>query len=342
MTGTIFVREDDWRTGRMTSEELSAWLSRRRIREQVLLTMLSEHRYLTTDHIHALFFVGRTRRAVQLSLRAMRAGSGPGVHLGLVARWAQMEPVIARDQATPRITGWRRRTSLWLLTDRGAAAVAVYRDLEPGAVIRRAMFAAEYMSDLEHALDTNSFFVDLAEAARERSDEGLYNWVGDDAMRRNYRELGMDVAPDGWGRYLTPSKEVLFAIEWDRGTEGAQRWTRKVQTYAREQAGPERAARTVLVIVPSPTRERSVREAVARGLGRTSTVRVWTTDARLLAERGPLAALWLEVGNAAGDRHRLTDLPGRERTARRVEDCIGKPMWWERRPGAGEGDSAVA
>lgn len=342
---TIFVREDDWRTGRMSSAELSAWLRRRRLREQGLLTMLSEHRYLTTELIHALFFTGRSRRAVQKSLRSLRAASATGehgVHLGLVARWAQMEPVVAWDQATPRISGWRRRTSLWLLTERGAAAVAVYRNLEPKAVMRRSLFASEYLSDLEHALDTNSFFVGLAAAARERPDEGLYNWVGDNAMRRNYQELGLDLAPDGWGRYLTASKEVVFALEWDRGTEGAQRWTRKAQTYARERAGPERAARSLLVVVPAPTRERSVREAAARGLPPASAVRLWTTHAPLLAERGPLGDVWLECGVVAGERSRLTDLPGRPRTARRIDDCIGKPTWWERRPGAGEGDDAMA
>jgi hypothetical protein len=161
-------------------------------------------------------------------------------------------------------------------------------------------------------------------------------------MRRNYRELGMDVAPDGWGRYLTPDKEVVFAVEWDRGTEGAQRWTRKIGIYAREQAEPARAARTVLVVVPSPTRERSVRDAVARDLLPAGAVRVWTTHTALLAEQGSLADVWLELGRAEGERRRLTDLPGRERTTRRFEDCIGKPTWWERRPGAGEGEAAVA
>jgi hypothetical protein len=35
----------------MSAEELATWLLRRRVRELVMLTMLSEHRYLTTEQI---------------------------------------------------------------------------------------------------------------------------------------------------------------------------------------------------------------------------------------------------------------------------------------------------
>jgi len=45
---------------------------------------------------------------------------------------------------------------------------------------------------------------------------GLYQWVGEEDCRRRYRA---ELAPDGWVRLLTPVGDVLFFLEWDRGTE---------------------------------------------------------------------------------------------------------------------------
>jgi len=47
---------------------------------------------------------------------------------------------------------------------------------------------------------------------------------------------------------------------------------------------------------------------------------------------------WLDGrGLEQDDRRSLTELPGRPRGALQVEDCLGKPGWWERRPGGTEG-----
>jgi hypothetical protein len=323
---TVFVREAEWKTGsRMPAAELASWLLRRRVRELVLLTMLSEHRYLTTEQLRALFFP--SLRSAQLHLRRLAQ------ELRLVMRWPQLEPVVANPGPAPSFWGWRRCSSLFLLTERGAAVVAAYRKLEPQSVVRRSWYAAEYCYHLEHDLETNGFWVSLAASARELPDQGLYHWVGDDSMRRNYQERGVDLAPDGWGRYLTAAGEVLFSLEWDRGTEAPQRLSRKAQAYL---AQPEGAG-NVLVVVPGATREASIREAIGRGLPAGRSLRFWTTQAGLLRDRGPLGPVWLEVGGRGTDRLQLAALPARARSSRRVEDCIGKPTWWERRPGGGEG-----
>ena len=323
---TVFVREAEWKTGlRMSAEELASWLLRRRVRELVMLTMLSEHRYLTTEQLHALFFP--SLRSAQLHLRRL------ALQLRLVMRWPQLEPVVANPGPAPSFWGWRRRTSLFLLTELGAAVVAAYRKLDQQALVRRSFYTAEYCYHLEHDLETNGFWVSLAADARDLPDQGLYHWVGDDAMRRNYEERGIELRPDGWGRYLAPDREVLFSLEWDRGTEAPQRLSRKAQAYV---AQPEGAG-NVLVVVPGQTREASVRDAIDRSLAGQRSVRFWTTHAGLLRERGPLGELWLEVGGRGPDRLQLAALPGRPRSGRRVEDCVGKPTWWERRPGGGEG-----
>jgi hypothetical protein len=323
---TVFVRKAEWKTGsRMPADELAAWLRRRRIRELVLLTMLGEHRYLTTEQLRALFFP--SLRAAQLHLRWLARD------LRLVMRWPQLEPVVADPGPAPRFWGWRRRSSLFLLTERGAAVVAAYRKLDPQSVIRRSFYTAEYCYHLEHDLETNGFWVSLAAAARDLPDQGLYHWVGDDAMRRNFQERGVDLAPDGWGRYLTPNGEILFSLEWDRGTEAPQRLSRKALAHL----GQPEAAGNVLVVVPAATREPSVRSAIERSLPERRAVRFWTTSVGLLRDHGTLGDVWLEVGARGDGRIGLASLPAHGRSGRRVEDCLGKPGWWEQRPGGGEG-----
>jgi hypothetical protein len=326
---TIFVRQAAWKaTAGMSADELAswtrrqhaAWLRRRRIRELVLLTMLHEHRYFTTEQLRALFFP--SLRAAQLHLRWL------SVEQRLVMRWPHYEPVVADPGPAPTFWGLRRRSSLFLLTELGALLVAAYRQLDTRAVVRRSFYTAERERTLEHTLETNGFWVSLAAAARELPDQGLYHWVGDDAMRRNHQERGIEMAPDGWGRYLVPGGEIRFSLEWDRGTEPPQRLSRKAMAF---RAQPGAGGGNVLVVVPGATREQSVRGAIARELPERRTARFWSSHAGLLGR------VWSEVGGSAAERVALTDLPVRPGSGLDVEDCIGKPGWWERRPGGGEG-----
>src|SRR5215472_4169103 len=195
-------------------------------------------------------------------------------------RWPQYEPVVAEPGPAPTFWGLRRRTSVFLLTDLGAALVAAYRKLDSKAVVRRSFYTAERERTLDHTLETNGFWVRLAAATRDLPGQGLYHWVGDDAMRRNHQERGVDLAPDGWGRYLVVGGEVRFSLEWDRGTEPPQRLSRKALAYLAQSGGSRGAS--VLVVVPGQTREASVRTAIARVLPGRPSVRFWTTHAGLL------------------------------------------------------------
>jgi Replication-relaxation len=329
---SILVRSATWKaTTDIPASELedwsrrqhTAWYRRRRSRDLVLLTMLYEHRYLTTEHLYALFFT--SLRSAQLRLRWL------AVEQRLVMRWPHYEPVATGPGPAPNLWGLRQRSSVFLLTDLGAGLVATYRKLDVKAAVRRSFYTAERERTLDHSLETNGFWVGLAAAARDLPDQGLYHWVGDDAMRRNHQERGADLAPDGWGRYLVAGEEVRFSLEWDRGTEPPQRLGQKAAAHLALAAGGN-----VLMVVPGATREASVRAAIARVLPERPTVRFWTAPARLLRERGPLGPVWLQVG-VGGDRGSLAELPRRPGVGLRVEDCIAKPGWWERRPGGGEG-----
>src|SRR5881398_1739836 len=70
-----------------------------------------------------------------------------------------------------------------------------------------------------HDLEANAFFVALARASAPLLDQGLYHWVGERGCWRAYQEAHeLGPIPDGWGRYLLPEGEIIFFLEWDRGT----------------------------------------------------------------------------------------------------------------------------
>jgi hypothetical protein len=188
-------------------------------------------------------------------------------------------------------------------------------------------------------MEANGFFIALAHASRALRDEGLYHWVGEWAARILYKERGAAFAPDGWGRYLTPTGEVVVLLEWDRGTESPQRLGAKANQYVRYFQGRRDAeVNHVLFVASTPTREGVIQVAVARRLpaAHRPCCRFWTTSADRLQNEGSLAALWSPVAGSTG-RLGLADLPKRPRSARSADDCIGKPAWWERRVGGGEG-----
>src|SRR4029077_11582003 len=158
---------------------------------------LDSHRYLDRDQIQALFFAGP--RSCQYRLQWL-------LEHGLLIRW--------RSATRP---GRIFRPSVYLLARRGAAILAEWRDQNPEPFIKRAEHALERRFHLVHQLEANQFFVDLAVATREVPDCGLYHWVGEHGVENAYAE-GDERAPtpDGCGRLLTPDREVLIHLEWDR------------------------------------------------------------------------------------------------------------------------------
>jgi hypothetical protein len=305
----------------MHRSEVEALLPSLTARDVAILTAVYQYRYLNSRQVHDLFFP--SSRSTQMRLRWM-------AHLGLLVRWSVIHP-----------PGWRRGHSVVVLSRRGAAVLAGCRNDEVNALIRRSLHAQEHCLHLTHDLESNGFFVAVAAASRWRHDQGLYHWVGEESCRSIYRIRGAALTPDGWGRYLVGAEgEVVFFLEWDRATESPQRLGEKATSYLRHFTDRRGADRhNVLWVAPAQAREMAIRRAIEQSLPATGgpPCRFWTTNLLWLEERGLLGSVWQSATAELGDRLPLTALPLQPRSERSTDACIGKPGWWERRPGGGEG-----
>ena len=287
-------------------------------RDLAILQELDSHRYLDRNQIQALFFPGP--RNCQYRLQWL-------LDHGLLTRW--------RAATRP---GRVCRASVYVAGRRGAALLAEWRDQDPRPFVKRAENALARRFHLIHQLEANQFFVRLATSLRDAPELGLYHWVGEHEIAAAYAESNeQGPTPDGWGRTLTPDREVLIHLEWDRGTEQPRRLRAKLQAYVRYFIDrPHASANQVLWVVPSQAREEQLgRLMLDLAEPDRECCRFWSTTCDLLDANGPLAALWSDGSSAA--RRPLVSMPGLARTNRRVEDCVGKPEWWLRRPSGGAG-----
>lgn len=316
--------ESEWATGTHVSEA-EAWRLKRglRARERALLTLLGQHRYLTTEDVADLLFPTPTGlRHARARLQWMREHR-------LLVRVAQLEP-FGR--------GLRKLPDVYLLTQLGASVLADLRALEGAdrtALIERSKGAATQVMRMDHDLEVAAFFVLIAAASH--GDEGLYHWVGDDEMRARYQQRGADARPDGWGLYLVAERELDFCLEWDRGTEPIRTLGAKARAYA-EYHTLKATSATVLLVTHNRTRELAVAKEVAAQLdhaGADPFVKVWTANTRAIEQLGVLGAIWRPAHG--GVRVRLSDLPSTERSEPApIAACLGKPGWWTRRPAGGQ------
>lgn len=288
------------------------------IRDLAILQELDSHRYLDRNQIQALFFPGP--RNCQYRLQWL-------LDHGLLTRW--------RAATRP---GRVCRASIYVAARRGAALLAEWRGQDPRPFVKRAENALARRFHLVHQLEANQFFVGLAAATRDARDFGLYNWVGEHEIVAAYAESEEHgPTPDGWGRLLTHDREVLLHLEWDRGTEQPRRLRAKLQAYVRYFIDrPHASANQVIWVLPTQARAEQL-EHLFRDVAEPNRecCRIWTTTRDLLDAAGPLGAIWSDgIGEA---RRELAAMPGLPRSRRRVEDSIGKPEWWMRRPGGGAG-----
>jgi len=302
-----------------TDSEGDKLLRRLTQRDIAMLSALDQHRYLDQGQMEDLFFP--SERAAQLRIRWLRDE-------GLVLRWLSLRP-----------QSWIPEPSVLAASPRGAWLLATTRGEDPRPAMQRSRHAATHRYHLVHDIEANGFFVAVATAARHLQDEGLYHWMGEWAARLAYRDRGAAFFPDGWGRYISPSGEVVFLLEWDRGTESPRRLGVKVSQYVAYFGRRNQAALTnVLFVAPNSAREETIRESLSRRLpsGSQSCCTFWTCELSRLAFAGPLGPIWRSVRGE--DRPAaLVELPAHPRSSRRAEDCVGKPGWWLRRPGGGEG-----
>jgi len=286
-------------------------------RDLAILRALDSYRYLDRHQIQGLFFDGP--RSCQYRLKWL-------VDHGLVNAW--------RTVIRP---GHVRLASIFLLSTRGASALASLSGDESRPYVLRAEHAIARHHYLVHDLEASQVFVDLALATRHAPALGLYHWVGEHGIRRAYGEEAAPV-PDGWGRFLVGDRELFLHLELDRGSEQTKRLHGKLTTYIAYFRGrPQASCNHVLFVVPTEQRQRQL-EGVARRLVDRSVecCRIWTALRHDLASNGPLSRVWAGIGESTW-RVGIPEMPSRPAGSRPLGDCIGKPGWWKRRPGGGEG-----
>lgn len=298
----------------LTDSDVSVSLRSLGGRDLAILASLHHYRYLDASQIEQLFFSdGRYRRRRLKKL----------VDLRLVHRWGR----VSIGDRIPQ-------HAIHLLSRQGAIILASHLGQPKDAFIRRSDEAWEKCFHVDHDLEANQFFINLAKASALIPFEGLYHWVGEATARTVYRQRRAYMLPDGWGRFLLEASEVTFFLEWDRNTESSHRLAKKLGVYSTFFTNRESAARAnVLLVAPTGTRESSIR-SVALDCMQGSTCSIWITNAPLLAAIGPLGAAWITPDG----EHRLSlrEMPAWPRSDRPVSDCIGKQQWWLRRPGGGE------
>jgi len=319
----------------LTQEQTTQLLRALTQRDRCILQTLYDYRYLTTLQIRQLFFP--SVRSTQLRLQYLR-------HHGLVYRWKMFE--------SPGVT---RRPSLVLITPRGAQLLADLHGESPWPYIHRAKDARDHCWHVVHDLEANGFFIDLVLASRLGLREGLLRWVGEETCRADRRLFAKEhrrpvATPDGAGSYLVGGGIIRFDLEWDRGTASMSRLRHKVRTFVRYFKDTRDAERVhVLFVLSRPSREETLRPIIQDELDEDSC-RFWTSTVERLEAESPLGRLWCAAEETEAEhgwpaprreavtlpRRRLTELPPYEKSQRTIDDCIGKPGWWERRPGGGE------
>jgi hypothetical protein len=313
----VVLRDQPQRDDRLTTRESSALLASLSSRDKAILGALYEHRYLDREMIQVLFY-GPAPRPAQRRLKLLRDA-------GLVHMWRRLDRPGARtDQA-----------SVWLIAKKGARILAQARKHDPRPYISRAADAWVNCWHVDHDLEANGFFVATAAEGRTRVDQGLYHWVGEADCRSTYRAEGSAITPDGFGRYLLREGEVVFLLEWDRGTESAPRLRRKFRAYVDHFERRRDAQFTnTFVVAPSVGREIVLHDLVASLIGGSNSCSFAFTHVELLAEAGVTGPAWLPVDGVR--RRAFGELPLRPRSELPVGDSIAQTHWWERRVGGGE------
>ena len=305
-------------------------------RDLVILQFLYDYRYLNTLQVKELFFP--SLRSCQMRLQHLK-------NLGLIYSWKVIE--------TP---GVRRRHSLLLISARGARVLADWHGDEPRDYVERSHDARDHCWHATHDLEANQFFVSLVAHGRQRPGEGLLLWNGEEQVRAERREMARQYkwptpTPDGCGVYLAAGGRILFDLEWDRATESMDRLRQKIASYVGYFEHFHNAElHHVLFVVPNDDREDKLQYAIWQArprYGHLNCCSFWTTTSDRLRWWGPLGVIWLKVKNRAaeapplsvtrlGRRTPFKRLPPMQPNERAIADCIGKPFWWERRPGGGQ------
>ncbi|MFY1659373.1 replication-relaxation family protein [Micromonospora sp. WMMD1274] len=246
-------------------------------RDRQLLQLLDGHQVLTTDQIHALFFLAR--RTCQIRL-------GELYRLGLLDRFR-----FARD-------GGGSQPWHWTLGHNGHRfQAAAHNRPEPTArTSRQQMQRLSANPNLTHLLTATEFGVRLSAYARSHPAAELSRWWPETKTAARFSP----VTPDGHGLWSEDGTTVGYWLEADTGSEPLGKLAAKLDKYAAlaRKGGPRYP---VLFWLPSEDREEHL-HAYLRGR-RPEGVLVATAT----HSSDPADAVWLPVGDT--QRVRLAGLP---------------------------------
>lgn len=196
--------------------------------------------------------------------------------------------------------------SRYLLTSLGLRLLAARDGVPPRRYVRYGVIAAPdhgvvsqrldtLVSQFEHTVGTNSFFVRLARDLRIQGGM-LLRWLNaaESTQRFTYRGEKRWLRPDGYAEFKLGGRVHRFFLEWDRGTtRHSDRLDEKFKNYADYFAVLDANDRPdLLVVTVSIPREDATWNSLRGALGTQPTAEVLTSVTSLLDRTGPLGAAW--------------------------------------------------
>jgi hypothetical protein len=301
-------------------------------RDREIAFRLYDQQVLTTDQLTLLFF-SSTRRAQDRLLFLYR------------------ERVVDRFYPVSRF-GAGKPQAHWLLDEAGAVIVAAMGGVERKQLgwQRREDWASH--PQLMHRLETNRFVTDLVAATLPHPSLGVSAWYSS----RDAAELLQTkrLRPDCGFILETRLGVIECWLEWDRGTETAQRLKEKLSSYSSAEHHLQlfsEEPRNILFVVPGPGRTETLRRAYAQ-LQQEEDERVsrdrwairfhpsWPVLAAVASElgrEGPLGRVWQRVDRDGEPLCALAALGPRRDLARNdLELALGRRWrhdrgdFWER------------
>ena len=282
-------------------------------RDREVLLAIYEHKVLLTEQLKTLFF--RSLRRAQDRLREL-------AYLDLIERWHP-----------PQERGKGKSPGYWFLRDPGARIVAAMKGVPRSQLSWMPRERLINDKHLPHRIGVCSFFCTLVEASLENEGHGLYTWKPE----RTVRMSGGWIRHDGFGRYVHPEGACDFYLEYDRGTETQKQVADKLAGYvAVARDWTEEGAKgfpNLLVVCPSPTRERLIARALEEAVARfKSTHKIqelpfFITSSELLSDPGILDRVWAPLPTL-DDRHSLIELPAQRGINYSLSKCLGR-YWRE-------------
>jgi hypothetical protein len=270
-------------------------------RQLAVLDLLATHPYIALDDLRTILDLSTVNalrvnylsRLTQLDL--VQLTRVPSAKLGPLNRDTSASATLC---AALTERGWQLMSALYQLPKTRLS------ETKDAALLREHL-----ITHGAHAMGVNRFFAWLIYAARSQRD-GLHRllwWeTGDACIRRSANPATgepISIRPDGIAEYAWGNRRVRLWLEWDMATMRLPQMAEKFRNYAAyaaSQAYRDERPRTlpmVLVVVPTDHRERAIsallHTLVAQGhLAPNGPLTLRTTTFPLLAEHGPLAAIW--------------------------------------------------